>query len=33
VTTVSFVATAETERHFSRLIEAARQATAESGGA
>ncbi len=33
VTTVSFVATAETERHFSRLIEAAGQATAESGGA
>ncbi|WP_307008156.1 IclR family transcriptional regulator [Agrobacterium tumefaciens] len=33
VTTVSFVANAEAERHFSRLIEAARQATAESGGA
>lgn len=32
VATVSFVATAETEQHFSRLIQAARQVTVESGG-
>ncbi|CVI21330.1 putative transcriptional regulator, IclR family [Agrobacterium fabacearum CFBP 5771] len=32
VTTVSFLATAETERHFPQLLEAAGKATAESGG-
>ncbi|MDR6100392.1 DNA-binding IclR family transcriptional regulator [Agrobacterium larrymoorei] len=33
VTIVSFVATAESEQHFPLLIEAARRASAESGGA
>lgn len=32
VTTVSFLATAEAEGHFSRLLEAATKATGESGG-
>ncbi|CDN95676.1 Transcriptional regulator [Agrobacterium tumefaciens] len=32
VTTVSFLATAETEGHFQQLLEAARKATTESGG-